>query len=116
MTSLKVGLKAGDIVWVVFDPVIGTEQGGRRPAIVLTNSDYNDLYPRSVVCPITQNTTPWPTKVLLPDSMKIVGAVLADQPRTFHRQGRSFRFIEHAPEEVLADVRAIVGSILGISV
>jgi mRNA interferase MazF len=111
MTSLE----AGDVVWVVFDPVVGTEQGGRRPAIVLTDKSYNSLYPRSVVCPITRNRTPWPTKVLLPDGMKIGGAVLADQPRTFHRQGRSFRFIEHAPEEVLADVRAVVGSILGMN-
>jgi mRNA interferase MazF len=111
MTSLE----AGDIVWVVFDPVVGTEQGGRRPAIVLTDRNYNSLYPRSVVCPITRNATPWPTKVLLPPTMKMSGAVLADQPRTFHRQGRSFRFIEHAPDDVLADVRAIVGSIIGIT-
>lgn len=111
MTSLD----AGDIVWVVFDPVIGTEQGGRRPAIVLSSADYNTLYPRFIVCPITRNPTPWPTKVLLPSGMKISGAVLADQPRTVHRQGRSFRFIERAPEELLADVRAIVGAILGIT-
>lgn len=111
MTSLK----AGDIVWVVFDPVVGTEQGGRRPAIVLTDSSYNTLYPRSVVCPITRNEVDWPTKVILPDSMKTKGAVLADQPRTVHRAGRSFRYIETAPDEVLAEVRAIVGSLLGIT-
>lgn len=111
MTSLR----AGDVVWVVFDPVIGTEQGGRRPAIVLSNASYNALYPRSVVCPISRNPTHWPTKVLLPEGMKIRGSILADQPRTVHREGRSFRFIEHAPEEVLAQVREIVGSILGIA-
>ncbi len=107
-------LQAGDLVWVVFDPVIGTEQGGRRPAIVLTDEAYNSLYPRSVVCPITRNTTFWPTKVILPPGMETIGAVLADQPRTLQREGRGFRFIEHAPEQVLADVRAIVASLLGI--
>lgn len=111
MTSLK----AGDIVWVVFDPVVGTEQGGRRPAIVLTDESYNALYPRSVVCPITRNRAPWPTKVLLPDGMKTSGAVLADQPRTVHREGRGFRFIERAPDAVLAEVRAIVAAILGMA-
>lgn len=108
-----ISLEAGDIVWVVFDPVVGSEQGGRRPAIVLTDKSYNSLYPRSVVCPITGNRTPWPTKVLLPVGMKTGGAVLADQPRTLHREGRSFRFIERAPDDILAEVRAIVGSILG---
>src|SRR5262245_25182359 len=110
MTSLR----AGDIAWVVLDPVIGTEQGGRRPAIVLTDGEYNALYPRSVICPITQNATPWPTKVLLPDSMRTQGAVLADQPRTLHREGRSFRFIERAPDHVLADVRAILAALIGL--
>lgn len=109
-------MQAGDILWVVFDPVIGTEQGGRRPAIVLTDASYNLLYPRSVVCPITGNTTPWPTKVLLPGGMTIRGSVLADQPRTMHREGRGFRFIERAPAHVLAEVRAIVGSILGVGI
>lgn len=108
-------VKAGDIVWVVFDPVVGSEQSGRRPGIVLSETDYNSLYPRSLICPITSNLTPWPTKVLLPSGMKTVGAVLADQPRTVHRQGRGFRFIESAPKRVLADVREIVGAILGIS-
>lgn len=111
MTSLR----DGDLVWVDFDPVIGTEQSGRRPAIVLTDQGYNELYPRSVVCPITRNATPWPTKVVLPAGMKTRGAVLADQPRTVHREGRGFRFIEHAPEEVLDQVRAIVGELLQIS-
>ncbi|MGB3388269.1 MAG: type II toxin-antitoxin system PemK/MazF family toxin [Pseudaminobacter sp.] len=108
-------LKAGDIVWVVFDPVVGSEQSGRRPAIILSDTHYNSLYPRSIVCPITSNLTPWPTKVLLPDGMRTVGAVLADQPRTLHRDGRGFRPIEETPDHILADVRAIVGAILGIS-
>lgn len=107
--------KAGDIVWVDFDPALGTEQAGRRPAIVLTDSDYNELYPRSVVCPITKNLVPWPTKVLLSDGMKTRGGVLADQPRTVHRSVRGFRFIETAPDEVLDQVRAVLGELLRIT-
>ncbi|MBL8585070.1 MAG: type II toxin-antitoxin system PemK/MazF family toxin, partial [Rhizobiaceae bacterium] len=41
-------LRAGDIAWVAQDPVVGTEQGGRRPATVLTDVDFNALYPRSI--------------------------------------------------------------------
>ena len=111
MTSFE----AGDIVWTDLDPVVGTEQGGRRPAIVLTDRAFNIRDRRSVICPITRNLTPWPTKVLLPDGMKTRGAVLVDQIRNVHRELRGFRFIEHAPDDFLADVRAIVASILGIS-
>lgn len=111
MTSLN----AGDIVWVDFDPVVGTEQAGRRPAIILSDQDYNRLYPRSIVCPITRNPTPWPTKVILPAGMTTEGAVLADQPRTVHREGRGFRYIETAPPEILDQVRAIVGELIGVT-
>jgi mRNA interferase MazF len=106
-------LDAGDVVWVDFDPALG-EQAGRRPALILTDQDFNSLYPRSVVCPITRNLAPWPTKVLLPSEMRTKGSVLADQPRTVHRSERGFRFIERAPDEVLADVRAILAALLGI--
>ncbi|WP_274628402.1 type II toxin-antitoxin system PemK/MazF family toxin [Arvimicrobium flavum] len=111
MTSFE----AGDIVWTDLDPVVGTEQGGRRPAIVLTDRAFNIRDQRSVICPITRNLTPWPTKVVLPAGMQTRGAVLVDQIRSVHRDLRGFRFVERAPVEVLANVRAIVGSILGIS-
>jgi len=107
---------AGDIVWVDFDPVRGTEQAGRRPALVLTSKDFHELYPRAIVCPITGNMTPWPTKVFLPEGMQTRGAVLADQPRTIHRSERGFRLIEPAPEEVHAMVRAILRELLQIVV
>jgi mRNA interferase MazF len=108
-------VEAGDVVWVDFDPVRGTEQAGVRPAVVLTAASYHALDPRSIVCPITRNVTAWPTKVMLPSSMKTKGAVLVDQMRTVYRPGRGFRFIERAPDQVLADVRLIIGALLGIT-
>lgn len=70
----------GDIAWIDLDPVRGTEQAGRRPAIVLTDIEFNTRDERSTICPIALNRVPWPTKVLLPEGMKTRGAVLADQP------------------------------------
>ena len=110
MTSFEVG----DLVWTELDPVKGTEQGGRRPAIVLTDRQFNVRDKRSIICPITRNLTPWPTKVVLPAGMKTRGAILVDQIRSVTREERGFRFIETAPPEILAAVRAIVGELLGI--
>src|SRR5690606_25820616 len=103
-----------DIVWIELDPVLGTEQGGRRPAIVLTDREFNARDKRSIICPITRNLSPWPTKVILPDGMKTTGAVLVDQIRNVSRTERGFRFIERAPENVLAEVRAILAAVLQI--
>lgn len=106
--------KAGDIAWIVLDPVVGTEQAGRRPCLVLTGEAFNSRDQRSIVCPITNNVTPWPTKVILPQGMRTRGAVLADQPRSVHRRERGFRLIEEAPPDVLLQARAVLREILFI--
>ncbi len=110
MTSFE----AGDIVWTDLDPVLGTEQGGRRPALILSDRAFNLRDQRSIVCPITRNVSPWPTKVLLPEGLRTRGAVLVDQIRSLHRDLRGFRFIERAPNELVAEVRAIAAALLGI--
>jgi mRNA interferase MazF len=46
--------------------------------------------------------------------MKVRGSVLVDQVRSVHRAERGFRFIERAPDEVLAEVRTILAALLGI--
>jgi mRNA interferase MazF len=76
--------------------------------------EFHGASAKSIVCPITGNPSPWPTKVALPAGMKTRGFVLADHIRTLHRSERGFRFIEHAPDELLEHVRAILASILGI--
>jgi mRNA interferase MazF len=111
MTSKRVP-ERGDIVWVEFDPVIGTEQPGRRPALVLTSREFHSRSRRSVVCPITRNVEHWPTKVTLPAGCKTKGMVLADQLRAVDRAGRGFRFIEKAPASVVKTVQAIVASLV----
>jgi len=108
-------LQAGDIVWVDFDPVRGTEQNGMRPALVLSSEMFHRESVRAIVCPITRNMTPWPTKVFLPEGMETHGCVLTDQIRALHRAHRGFRFIERAPEAVLQEVRAILAALLQIA-
>ncbi len=43
----------GEIIWIDFDPQSGHEQAGRRPAVVLSNTEYNKRIGRAFVCPIT---------------------------------------------------------------
>ena len=51
-------LDAGDIVWVDLRPVLGREQGGVRPAIVLSTQDFHRLDQPAIVCPVTSNAKP----------------------------------------------------------
>jgi mRNA interferase MazF len=52
--------EAGDVAWVEFDPVLGAEQAGRRPALVVSEREYHEISSRALVCPITSRARPWP--------------------------------------------------------
>jgi len=108
-------LRAGDLVWVDLRPTRGREQGGVRPAVVLTDREFHRRNDTAVVCPITSNKTPWPTKVVLPDGLAARGAILVDQIRMLDRTERGFRSVGRVPEEVLNEVRARLATVLGIN-
>ena len=106
---------AGDIAWVDFDPTKGTEQGGRRPAVVLSRRIYHEQSKRALVCPVTSNARPWPFNVILPAGLKTSGVVLIDQIRTIGRSERMFSIIERVPDDVLAEIRARLAALLQIA-
>lgn len=108
-------LQAGDLVWIDLSPTRGREQGGVRPAVVLTDREFHRRNDTAVVCPITSNRTPWPTKVLLPAGLAASGAILVDQVRSLDRTKRGFRPVGRVPDEVLNDVRARLATLLGIN-
>jgi mRNA interferase MazF len=53
-------VKRGEIYWVEFDPVKGSEQGGLRPALVVQNDVGNRYSPTTVVAAITRTMPPRP--------------------------------------------------------
>jgi mRNA interferase MazF len=109
-------LEVGDIAWVEFDPVKGTEQAGRRPAMVLTSSDYHLRSGRAVVCPISSAGANWAFNVPLPTGMRTYGLVLVDQVRTIERSERLFDVIERASPELVSEVRGRLAALLGFEV
>jgi len=107
-------LDAGDVVWVELDPVKGTEQAGRRPALVLSDALYHEVSERAVVCPISKTERNWPFDVPLSASMQTEGVVMVDQIRTIHRRLRLFGTIEAAPPDLLARVREVLAALVGV--
>ena len=53
-------ISRGEIYWVEFDPVRGSEQGGLRPAVVVQNDVGNRFSPTTVVAAITRTIPPKP--------------------------------------------------------
>jgi mRNA interferase MazF len=53
-------VKRGEIYWVEFDPIKGSEQGGLRPALIVQNDVGNRYSPTTVVVAITRTIPPRP--------------------------------------------------------
>lgn len=60
MKEPKMVVQRGEIYWVEFSPVKGSEQGGLRPALVVQNDIGNRYSPTTVVVAITRTIPPQP--------------------------------------------------------
>ncbi len=109
-------LDAGDMLWVDFGEPVGHEQGGRRPAVVLTSKHYNVCSSLLLVCPITRKSRDWPFEVRLPPGGKLSGVVLVDQIKVIDPVARPISYAGRLPSEVLGAVQAKLAALLGIPV
>ena len=50
---MGIAIRRGDVILVSLDPVIGSEQGKTRPALVVQNDIGNEYSPTTIVSPIT---------------------------------------------------------------
>jgi mRNA interferase MazF len=105
--------RAGDVVWLDFDPQAGREQAKRRPALVITDRSYNQASGLAVVCPLTSRRKPYP--FALPVTVEgVAGAVLVDHLKSLDWAARNAKFHSKADPALLAKVRSYLGVLLGI--
>ncbi len=105
---------AGDLVWTDFDPIVGREQGGRRPALVISAEMFNANTGLAVVCPITSRVRPFPTSVVLPPGLAIAGEILVSSVRSIDTQVRPVRYAGVVPADVARQVREKLDSVITI--
>lgn len=97
-------VKQGDIVKVSFNPQQGHEQAGYRPALVVSNDDFNARTRLAIVCPITNTLNSFPLHLPLPRDLTTTGAVLCEHIRTLDLNARQHNYIETVPIEFLQQV------------
>ncbi len=102
MSKGKYVLRRGDIIRLDFHPQRGHEQAGRRPAIVLSPTEYNRAVGLAAVCPITNQSKGYPWEVAIPDNPLVSGVVLADQVKSLDWRQRHAEFV-CTPDEGLLD-------------
>ena len=105
----------GDIIWMDFDPQVGYEQKGRRPAIVVSNNRFNKFQKATaMVCPITNVDKNIPLHIKLDERTKTSGVILCDQAKILDLQKRNAEFIESAPDDIIFEVADTVGGFIDI--
>jgi mRNA interferase MazF len=90
--------------WAVFeatlDPVTGAEQKGRRPVLVVSNEEFNQVMPNVTVLPLTSTKRRlYPSEILLPEGkagQSLESIIMAHQIRTISKQrlGKLLGFLD----------------------
>lgn len=102
----------GDVVWLTFEPQVGHEQGGRRPAVVLSPASYNAKVGLALLCPVSRQVKGYPFEVMLPQGFGIDGVILSDQVKSLDWRARQAQFLARLPAPVIDQVAARVGALL----
>src|SRR4051794_30901892 len=104
----------GDLIWTDFDPRTGREQSGRRPALVVSPSEFYQVTEFAIICPITSRIRPFGTSVVLPSGLPISGEILTGHVRSIDPLARHISYAGKVPPAVLEEVRAKLAALLGI--
>jgi mRNA interferase MazF len=107
---------AGHLIWVDFDLRVGREQSGRRPALVLSPLDFYRATWLVIVCPITSRVRPFASSVILPSDCPVRGEILTSHVRSIDSLARPIASMDvMVPSETLAEVRAKLAVLIGVS-
>ena len=113
-------IKRGDIFYADLNPVVGSEQGGIRPVIIVQNDVGNKYSPTVIAAAITSRMS----KARLPTHIDIVGCaeefglakdsvILLEQIRTLDKK-RLKEKMGHADESLMAQVDSALGISVGL--
>jgi len=104
-------MERGEIYVVVFDPVVGSETGKTRPAIVVQNELANRSSPTVTVVPLTSETVRvFPFQVRLEageGGLERASKALCEQIRTVSRH-RFRRLLGKLPAQRMGEIRAAI--------
>ena len=97
-------VKQGSIIYISFDPVVGSEQAGHRPAVVISNNYMISKTNIINICPITKGQGKTALNVLLDDRTTTQGAILCAHNRSIDIKRRAYTLVEQLPTDKLDEV------------
>jgi mRNA interferase MazF len=102
----------GDFIVLTFDPQSGHEQKGRRPALVVSNTLFNQRTGLAKVCPITNTNRKFPLHVALPLECSLTGFIMVEQIKSIDYGSRKAKRVEAAPRMLVEEVLSLLDACL----
>ena len=97
-------VKQGSIIKINFDPSVGSEQAGYRPAVVISNNFVISKTNIITICPITTKQGKTALNVLLDDRTATQGVVLCAHNKAVDIKKRHYAIVEQLPQDKLEEV------------
>jgi mRNA interferase MazF len=98
----------GDFITASFDPQSGHEQRGRRPALVISNTLFNESTGLAIVCPITSVDRRFPFHVAVMNEPAVSGFIMVEQVKSIDFRTRRAKCLGKAQDTLLNEVLAIL--------
>jgi len=109
--------RRGSVWLVMLEPVVGSETGLTRPAIIISNDINNEYSDTVTVVPVTSKTGRiYPFEVMLPKGfggLEKVSRVKANQIRTIDKK-RLVRFLGELPKDSVSRIEHAIKIHLGL--
>lgn len=108
-------IKRGDIFYADLNPVVGSEQGGIRPVLVVQNNVGNRHSPTVIVVPISsvrKKNLPVHIRIRCSELPKN-STVLAEQIRTIDRS-RLHKYVGSLNRELMKEINGILKISIGV--
>lgn len=97
----KPEVKRGQVWYADLSPVVGSEQGGLRPVVIVQNDIGNHFAPTVIACPLTtQVKKPLPTHATLYRGKCQGSTVLCEQVRTLDKRRLKTLYEDCSNEEL----------------
>ena len=107
-----VSLTKGDIIKVDFNPTLGREQSGYRPALVISNEGFYRKTGMLIILPITSTDNGFPLHVSLEKSVETQGFVLCEHVKSIDAKVREIKYIESTSEKFIDKIDQYVNAML----
>lgn len=98
-------------MWINFNPTRGSEQKGKRPAIVISPKSYNSVSGLALLCPITSQIKGYPFEVNV-KTKEISGVILADQIRNIDWKERKIKYAGNADLDTVLDISEKINELI----